>query len=60
VRRLEGVRDVDEPANLARERDVLVADEAAERRADDVLHREIEAAIGRTDIEDGDDVRMAE
>ncbi len=61
VRGLERARDVDEPADAcARAGRSALADEAAERRADDVLHREVEPAVRLADVVDRDDVRMAE
>ena len=60
VRRLERARDVDEPAQRRGERQLGAADELAERRPDHVFHREVEAAGGLADVEDRDDVRVAE
>ena len=60
VGHLEGARDVDEPAELARERDLGARRERAERGADHVLHGEIEAVARLADVVDADDVGVAQ
>ena len=52
--------DVDQPAELSRHGDAVVADELEERRPGDELHHDVEDAFGLADVVDRDRVRMAQ
>jgi hypothetical protein len=61
VRLGERARDVDEPAQLRRQRDVRIAHRRAQRAAAHQLHRDVRRALDLADVEDRDDdgaVRM--